>query len=78
MTTSKIILNTIESVKEFVSIISKHDIDMDLVSGRYIVDAKSIMGIFSMNLSNPLELRIHRDAEEAAEILDELQAYLVK
>ena len=51
---------------------------MDLVSGRYIVDAKSIMGIFSMNLSNPMELRIHDDQTEAGEILELLRPYLVK
>lgn len=78
MTTTKILLNTIESVKDFVNIVSRFDAAMDLVSGRYIVDAKSIMGIFSMNLSNPMELRIHDDQTEAGEVLELLRPYLVK
>ena len=77
MTTQKILLNTIESVKYFVNIISKCDSPTDLVSGRYIVDAKSIMGIFSLDLSHPLELNIHADQAQAKEILDQLQPYLL-
>lgn len=77
MTTQKILLNTIESVKDFVNIISKFDSPTDLVSGRYIVDAKSIMGIFSLDLSHPLELNIHADQAQAKEILDQLQPYLL-
>ncbi len=78
MTTAKILLNTIESVKDFVNIVSKFDAPMDLASGRYVVDAKSIMGIFSMNLSNPMELHIHADEAEAGEILKRMEAYRVK
>ncbi len=78
MTTAKILLNTIESVKDFVNIVSKFDAAMDLSSGRYIVDAKSIMGIFSMNLSRPMELCIHDDGAEAGEVLAQLQGYLIK
>ena len=77
MTTQKILLNTIESVKDFVNIISKCDSPTDLVSGWYIVDAKSIMGIFSLDLSHPLELNIHADQAQAKEILDQLQPYLL-
>lgn len=77
MTKKKILLNTIEAVKDFVNIVTKFDVTIDLVSGRYIVDAKSIMGIFSMDLSHPMELHIHADQDEAKEILEQLQAYLV-
>lgn len=61
MKTVKVLLNSIETVKEFVATISKIDCDMDLVSGKYKVDAKSILGIFSMNLSDTLDLNIHAD-----------------
>ena len=56
-------LNTIEKVKDFVNIVSKFDADMDLVASnsRYIVDAKSIMGIFSLDLSKDLTLVIHKE-----------------
>ena len=47
----KIKLESIADVKEFVSIVMLYNFDIDLVSGRYAVDAKSIMGIFSLDLS---------------------------
>ena len=52
MKTAKISLNSIDKVKAFVNEISKFDCDFDLVSGRYVIDAKSIMGIFSLDLSS--------------------------
>lgn len=77
MTTARALINTIESVKNFVNIVSKFDAEIDLASGRYIIDAKSIMGIFSVDLSKPLDLRIHGDGDEAEEILKQLKKYLV-
>ena len=53
MKTVKICLNSIEKVKSFVNAITRFDVDFDLVSGRYVIDAKSIMGIFSLDLSKP-------------------------
>lgn len=60
-------LNSIEKVKHFVNIITQYDGDFDLSSGRYVIDAKSIMGIFSLDLSKPLKLDIYNDT-----IIDEL------
>ena len=65
MKTVMISLNSIDKVKSFVNDISRFDYDFDLVSGRYVIDAKSIMGIFSLDLSKPIELNIH--AGEGAE-----------
>ena len=78
MKTLKISLNSIDKVKSFVNEISKFDCDFDLVSGRYVIDAKSIMGIFSLDISKPINLNIHcnTDAEEA-EIMDAIKPYLV-
>ena len=59
MKTVKISLNSIDKVKSFVNDITKFDYDFDLVSGRYVIDAKSIMGIFSLDLSKPIDLNIH-------------------
>lgn len=59
MRSLKISLNSIEKVKSFVNIISEFKSEFDLTSGRYIVDAKSIMGIFSLDLSKPIELTLH-------------------
>jgi len=59
-------LNSIDKVKNFVNIIARFDSDFDLVSGRYVIDAKSIMGIFSLDLSKPIEFDIHDDSEAEA------------
>ena len=64
MKTVQISLNSIDKVKSFVNDISKFDFDFDLVSGRYVIDAKSIMGIFSLDLSKPLILNADTDDEE--------------
>ncbi|MFA5341027.1 MAG: HPr family phosphocarrier protein [Clostridia bacterium] len=52
---------SISDVKEFADMVSAFDYDIDLVSGRYVVDAKSIMGIFSLDLSKPISLVAHTD-----------------
>ena len=77
MKTLKISLNSIDKVKAFVNEISKFDCDFDLVSGRYVIDAKSIMGIFSLDLSKPIDLNIHAEAG-IDEILETLSPYLIK
>ena len=65
MTTTKININTINDVKNFVNIVTKCEYDVDIISGRYAIDAKSIMGIFSIDLSKELKLVAHtNDAEE--------------
>ena len=78
MKTLKISLNSIDKVKAFVNEISKFDCDFDLVSGRYVIDAKSIMGIFSLDLSKPIDLNIHANTESEVEsILTVLAPYIV-
>ena len=76
MKTVHISLNSIDKVKAFVNEITKFDNDFDLVSGRYVIDAKSIMGIFSLDLSKPIELNIHSE-KNADEILEVLAPYIV-
>lgn len=78
MQTVKISLNSIEKVKNFVNAISNFDFDFDLVSGRYVIDAKSIMGIFSLDLSKPIDLNIHTDGSELNQVLDVLKPYIVE
>ncbi len=75
MKTVKISLNSIDKVKSFVNDITKFDVDFDLVSGRYVIDAKSIMGIFSLDLSKPIDLNIHAD-DNVEEIMEMLKPYL--
>ena len=76
MKTVQISLNSIDKVKSFVNKITKFDYDFDLVSGRYVIDAKSIMGIFSLDLSKPIDLNIHAESN-MDEIMEVLKPYLV-
>ncbi len=68
-------LSTIEEVRNFVNIVSKYDYEIDLKSGRYVVDAKSIMGIFSLDLLNKIEVTVHSDACDA--LMEELKPFIV-
>ncbi len=78
MKTVRISLNSIDKVKSFVNVLTKFDADFDLVSGRYVIDAKSIMGIFSLDLSKPIDLNIHAEAESSVEeILTVLAPYII-
>ena len=76
MKTVKISLNSIDKVKAFVNDVTKFNTDFDLVSGRYVIDAKSIMGIFSLDLSKPIDLNIHSE-NQIDEILTTLAPYIV-
>lgn len=77
MKTFDLLLSSINDVKDFVNIVSKYDFDVDLTSGRYVVDAKSIMGIFSLDLSKPIDLNIHAENQDADNIIELLKPYLV-
>ncbi|MBE7021731.1 MAG: HPr family phosphocarrier protein [Ruminococcaceae bacterium] len=65
MKTFDIMLSSINDVKNFVNIVNKYNFDVDLTSGRYVVDAKSIMGIFSLDLSKPIKVEVHSDNADA-------------
>jgi phosphotransferase system HPr-like phosphotransfer protein len=69
-------LSTIQDVNQFVKIVAAADQDIDLSSGRYVVDGKSIMGIFSLDLMNPIKMSIHGDHVE--EILEQVKSFIVK
>ena len=77
MKTVQISLNSIGKVKSFVNAINQFEFDFDLISGRYVIDAKSIMGIFSLDLSKPIDLTIHAD-ENLDDIMEVLTPYLVE
>lgn len=77
MKTVQISLNSIDKVKSFVNDITKFDYDFDLVSGRYVIDAKSIMGIFSLDLSKPIDLNIHAEGGNTEEIMEVIKSYLI-
>ena len=77
MTSVKISLNSIDKVKSFVNDLNAFDSDFDLVSGRYVIDAKSIMGIFSLDLSKPIQLNIHEE-DNLDQVLETLKPYIVE
>ena len=77
MVTVKISLNSIDKVKSFVNDLTKFDSDFDLVSGRYVIDAKSIMGIFSLDLSKPIDLNIHEE-KNLDDVMKVLEPYIIK
>ena len=74
----KICLGTIERVKDFVNAVTRLDCDMDIVSGRYVIDAKSIMGIFSLDLSKPIDLNIHADGAALDSVMEIIDKYTVE
>lgn len=67
MNTFNISINTIDKVKRFVNLTNRCEADVDIISGRLLVDAKSIMGIFSMDLARPMTLRVHESNIEKLE-----------
>ena len=76
MKTVQISLNSIDKVKSFVNAITQYEYDFDLISGRYVIDAKSIMGLFSLDLSKTIDLAIHAEAN-VDEIMETLKPYLI-
>jgi len=65
-----------DHVRNFVSLVNRYPYDMDLRSGRYVVDAKSILGIFSIDLSRPIQLDIYSD--DCDDLIEALDGYLIR
>ena len=76
MKACQIKLSSIQDVREFVEIVTRFDMEIDLSCGRYVVDAKSIMGIFSLDLMSAITLTAHTDDEK--KLFDELKKFIVK
>lgn len=74
MITTEILFGTMKDVKAFVAIAGKYPFDIDLVSGRYVVDGKSIMGILSLDLAHPIDVEIHSD--KCNDFLDEIKPFV--
>lgn len=75
MKSFNILLKSINDVKDFVNVVNRYDFDVDLSSGRYIVDAKSIMGIFSLDLSKPIKVEVH--AEDCGSFCEDIKNFVV-
>ena len=76
MKSALIRLSLVENVNKFVNIVARYPFEMDLRAGRHVVDAKSILGIFSLDLSKPITLEIYND--ECDELMEEITPFLVK
>ena len=76
MKTVQIRLSLVENVNKFVNIVGRYPFDMDLRAGRHVVDAKSILGIFSLDLSRPITLEIYSDECEA--LLEDIKPFVVE
>ena len=75
MKTFYVALKSIIDVKDFVNISNKYEFDIDLTSGRYVVDAKSIMGIFSLDLSKAIKVEVRSDDSDA--FYDDIKRFVV-
>ena len=76
MKSVKISLRMAESVKNFVAVVSKYPYDIDLHSNRYVIDAKSLLGIFSLDLSKPVVLEVHSD--KCDDLIADLKEFIVE
>lgn len=70
-------LDSIDKVRNFVNTVNRYTSDFDLINGRYVIDAKSIMGIFSLDLSKPLILEIHEADNEKETLMEDLKPYMI-
>jgi phosphocarrier protein HPr len=74
MVECNILLDTIDKIADFIKVVSKIEYDVDLVKGRYTVDAKSVVGVFTLDLSKEAKIIIHTDDEN---ILDKFKEWRV-
>ena len=78
MKETTIMLSTINDVRDFVDVVREYDMEIDLSSGRYVVDAKSIMGIFSLDLLKTINLKAYGDDNECEKLFKEIDKFIVK
>lgn len=74
--TAFLLLDNMEKVKEFVSLALTKDYDVDLISGKYVINGKSIMGIFSLDLTKPVML--NADVGNDTEFEKEVQKFVAE
>ncbi len=76
MITVSVLLDSVEKVQRFISIISRYACAFDIVSGHSCVDAKSLVGVFSLDISKPLNLTVHDDGSLIEDVLRDIQEFL--
>lgn len=78
MRTVYVNIGTVAAVKDFNFKACQQRFDVDIASGRYIIDAKSLMGVLSLDLSKPIEVRIAADGADVEDFLDDIKEYIVE
>ena len=68
-------LSQAEEIKEFVNTVNRYAYEMDLRAGRHVVDAKSILGIFSLDLSKPISLEVYSD--DCADLMEDIKRFMI-
>lgn len=76
MKTEKVLLNSMEEIQEFNRIVGQYEYEVDMISGRYVIDGKSLMGILSLDLSRPVTIQMQGTPDE--EFLDKLKKFIVE
>ena len=71
-------LTSIDDVRQFVKAATHCACDVDVLSGRYVVDAKSILGLFSLELAHPVTVEFHGSEEQFAAFAEEVQPFVIK
>ena len=74
----RIRMSTIEDVKHFVTEANAQVSDIDVVSGRYLVDAKSLLGLFSLDLTKPVDVVVHGLPADRAKFAQAIDRLVVK
>lgn len=69
MSSMKILIDSISKVKEFNNLAVKFPCEIDIISGRYIIDGRSLMGLFSLDLAKPVEMKFDKKYEDLANLL---------
>ena len=78
ITTVTVNLNSVDAVKHFCNLASNCDFEIDMISGKYLIDAKSILGLFSLDLSKDIKVEIHSEDSKAVEgFLANIKKYIV-
>jgi len=72
----QVLLSSVADVKAFVDAASLYPYEVDVKAGRYVINGKSIMGLFSIDLSGPVTVELSKDGEEAEELKNKLRPYM--
>lgn len=76
MVEETIMLHSVDEVKGLAAIANTKNYDVDIISGKYLINAKSIMGIFSLDLTHPLRIVAYCDSDDG--FLNEIESFIYR